>query len=461
MGMMHIIVRDGLHDGDYIEKYAEGFDELQKRLPKYTPEQVSEWTGIPKIDIELLAHEYATTRPAAIRVNYGIQRTTNGGAAMRTVCMLPVITGSWKEVGGGLQLSLSGGFQLNDLAMARTDLMLKSPLGRVARSINMVELGKALTELSDPPVKAMVVYNSNPAAVCPEHNLVVRGLRREDLFTVVHEQFFTDTTDYADVLLPATTFFEQKDLVKAYGHYYLQVSQQAIDPLGECRPNVELFRELALRMGFEDACFRESVDEMIDGALASGVSQLAGITRARLEREPQVRLNLHGDGGDKPWLPFANGFLTPSGKARLYDADLIALGMDPVAEFVPPEESRHTERAKRYPLELLARKSDNFLNSTFVNLPGLQKMERQHELEISRRDAENRGIKDGDRVRVFNQRGEIQLTARVDGTVSPGVVGAKLGWAKPSEGGININVLTSARLADMGGGATFYATLVE
>ena len=458
---MHIIVRDGLHDQDYIARYSEGFDELQKRLPRYTPEQVSAWTGIPNDDIEVLAHEYATVRPAAIRLNYGIQRAQNGGAAVRAVCMLPVITGSWKEVGGGLQLSLSGEFQLNQSAMERTDLMLKSPLGRVARCINMVELGKALTQLSDPPVRALFVYNSNPAAICPEHNLVVQGLRREDLFTVVHEQFFTDTTDYADILLPATTFFEQKDLVKAYGHLYLQVSQQAIEPLGECKSNVELFRELALRMGFEDDCFRETVNDLIDTALSSGVPQLQGITRERLESEPQVRLNLHGDESDKPWLPFANGFLTPSGRARLYDGDLIAKGMDPVAEFVAPEESRHSPLAREYPLELLARKADNFLNSTFVNLPSVQKMERQHELEIHRRDAESRGIKDGDRVRVFNERGEILLKARVDGAVSPGVVGAKLGWAKLSASGVNINVLTSARLTDLGGGATFYSTLVE
>ncbi len=461
LGLIHIIVRDGLQDADYIARYADGFDELQKRLPKYTPQRVSQWTGIPVGDIERLAHEYATTRPAAIRVNYGIQRTTNGGAAMRAVCMLPVITGSWKEIGGGLQLSLSGGFGLSTDSLERTDLMLKSPLGRPARSINMVELGKALTEVNDPPVKSLFVYNCNPAAVCPEHNLVVRGLKREDLFTVVHEQFFTDTTDYADILLPATTFFEQKDLVKAYGHLYLQVSQQAIDPLGECRANVDLFRELALRMGFDDECFRETVDEMIDGALASGAPQLAGITRERLEREPQVRLNVHGDGSEKPWLPFANGFATPNGRARLYDGALIAEGMDPVAEFVPPQESRHTDSVKEYPLELLARKADNFLNSTFVNLPSVQKMEHRHELEMSREDAERRGIRDGERVRVFNSRGEIFLTARVDGAVSPGVVGAKLGWAKLSEGGVNINVLTSARLADLGGGATFYATLVE
>jgi len=461
MGLMHIIVRDGLHDEDYIARYAEGFEELEKRLPKYTPQRVSQWTGIAGRDIERLAQEYASLRPAAIRLNYGIQRTQNGGAAVRAVCMLPVITGSWKEVGGGLQLSLSGGYGLNTTALERTDLMLNSPLGRVARSINMVELGKALTEVNDPPVKALFVYNSNPAAVCPEHNLVVRGLKRDDLFTVVHEQFFTDTTDYADILLPATTFFEHKDLVKSYGHLYLQVSHPAIEALGECRSNVDLFAALARAMEFEDACFRETVDEMIDGALASGAPQLAGLTRKRLEREPQVRLNVHGDESSQPWLPFAHGFPTATGKARLYDGELIAQGMDPVAEFVPPEESRHTQKAKSYPLELLARKADNFLNSTFVNLPGLQKMERQHELEISRVDAEARGIKNGDRVRVFNERGEIVLTAQVDGTVSPGVVGARLGWAKLSEDGININVLTSARLADLGGGATFYATLVE
>jgi molybdopterin guanine dinucleotide-containing S/N-oxide reductase-like protein len=461
LGMLHIIVRDGLQDADYIAKYAEGFDELQKRLPRYTPQQVSRWTGISVSDVEKLAHEYATTRPAVIRLNYGIQRTQNGGAAVRAVCMLPVVTGSFKEVGGGLQLSMSGSYGLNTSELERTDLMLKSPLGRQARTINMVELGKALTEVNDPPVKALFVYNCNPAAVCPDHNRVVRGLKREDLFTVVHEQFFTDTTDYADIVLPATTFFEQKDLVKSYGHIYLGVSQQAIEPLGECKSNVDLFRELAHRMGFDESCFRETADEMIDGALASGASRLQGITRERLEREPQVRLNVHGAQSNQPWLPFANGFATPNGKARLCDASLIAHGMDPVAEFVPPQESRHTASAARYPLELLARKADNFLNSTFVNLPTVQKMEKQQQLEISRHDAESRGIRDGERVRVFNDRGEIFLIASVDRAVPSGVVGAKLGWAKLSDGGVNINVLTSARLADLGGGATFYATLVE
>ena len=475
VGLMHIIVREGWHDENYISRYAEGFDELKKRLPEYTPERVAHWTGIAKDDIERLAREYATTRPAVIRLNYGIQRAQNGGAAVRAVCMLPVITGSWQEVGGGLQLSVSGAFQLDRDAMELLDLAYKSPLGRPARIVNMVQLGQALTELDNPPVKALMVYNCNPAAVCPDQHLVRQGLQRDDLFTVVHEQFFTDTTDFADIVLPATTFFEHKDLVQAYGHYYLQVSHQAIEPLGECKSNVDFFRELALRMGFEDECFQESVDAMIDRALASGVPQLKGITRERLEHDPHVRLNLNGDGNGKPWLTFANGFATPNGKARLYNEDLIPLGMDPVASFIPPEESRNNPAETRYPLELLARKADNFLNSTFVNLPTHQKMEpHQDELEITTRDAEARGIVDGDRVRVFNDRGEIFLRARVEGpsgpataengrhsAVQPGVVGARLGWAKLSPGGLNINVLTSARLTDLGGGATFYSTLVE
>src|SRR5215472_14160690 len=431
LGLMHVIVREGWHDEDYIARCAEGFDELKQRLPEYTPERVAQWTGVPREDIERLAREYATTRPAIIRLNYGIQRAQNGGAATRAVCMLPVITGSWKEVGGGLQLSTSGGFQLDRAAMELRDLMLKSPLGRTARTVNMVQLGHALTELDDPPIKALMVYNSNPAAVCPEQHVVRRGLERDDLFTVVHEQFFTDTTDFADLVLPATTFFEHKDLVLAYGHYYLQVSHQAIEPPGECKSNVDFFRDLALRMGFEDECFRESIDGMIDLALASGVPQLEGITRKRLENDPYVRLNLNGDGDHTPWLPFAHGFPTPSRRARLYHEDLIAFGMDPVASFVPPEESRHNVSGEGYPLELLARKADNFLNSTFVNLPSIRKMEpHQDELEISSEDAQARGIADGDSVRVFNDRGEIWLRARVDGAVQTGVVGARLGWAK-------------------------------
>jgi anaerobic selenocysteine-containing dehydrogenase len=315
--------------------------------------------------------------------------------------------------------------------------------------------------------------------VCPNHNEVVRGLKRPDLFTVVHEQFFTDTTDYADIVLPATTFFEHKDLLAAYGHYYLQVSDQAIEPLGECRPNVEVFRALANRMGFTDPCFSEGLNAMIDGALASKNPWLQGISRERLQRERQVRLNFSASGSGlpasgsdfiggpgsslaEPFLPFAHGnFRTPSGKAELYSEAMKALGLDPVVEFMLPAESRHGTEQASFPLELLARKADNYLNSTFSNLPSVQEMEDADVLEMNSADAQQRGVADGDTVKVYNRRGEIFLKARVDGAVRPGVVSARLHWAKLSPGFRNINVLTSEKLTDLGNSATFYSVLVE
>ncbi len=467
LGMMHVIIGENLHDADYVSKYTLGFEQLREKVKEYPPERVAQWTGIAAADIGKLAREYATVRPSVIRLNYGVQRSEGGGMATRSIAMLPCVIGSWKEIGGGLQLSTSGAAAFNTKALKRTDLM-QAALGREARTINMVELGRVLNTLNDPPVKALFVYNSNPAAVAPRHNEVVRGLLRPDLFTVVHEQFFTDTTDYADIVLPATTFFEHKDLQKAYGHYYVQVSNQSIEPLGECRPNVELFRALAERMGFTDACFRETVDEMIDLALDSDDPWFQGITRERLE-VGQVRMNFGGQedaGGSarttQPFLPFAQGgFRTSSGKAELYSEAVKALGLDPVADFIPPTESRHGKQPGALPLELLARKSDNFLNSTFSNLASVREMEEPGLLEISGPDARARGISDGDRVRVFNHRGDILLKARVDGKVQPGVVSASLNWAKMTPGFQSINSLTSEKLADMGNSATFYSVLVE
>ena len=466
LAMMHVIIGEGLHDADYLAKYTLGFDALREKVRAYPPERVAQWTGISAQDIRKLAREYATVRPSVIRLNYGVQRSEGGGMATRAIAMLPCVIGSWKEVGGGLQMSTSGAFGLNKDALTRPDLKPEG-LQHTPRTVNMVELGTALNTLSDPPVKALFVYNSNPAAVCPNHNEVVRGLKRPDLFTVVHEQFFTDTTDYADIVLPATTFFEHKDLQTAYGHYYLQVSDQAIEPLGKCRANVEVFRDLAGRMGFEDPCFGESVDEMIDGALASSNPWLEGINRERLERERQVRLNLSGQGSaasgqSEPFLPFAHGdFRTSSGKAELYSEAMKVQGLDPVAEFTPPAESRHGGQGAAFPLELLARKADNFLNSTFSNLPSIREMEETNLLEIHSADARTRGIADGEMVRVYNHRGEIFLQARVDGAVQPGVVAARLNWAKLGPGLRNINVLTSEKLSDLGNSATFYSVLVE
>jgi molybdopterin guanine dinucleotide-containing S/N-oxide reductase-like protein len=476
LGMMHVIIGEKLYDADYVKRHTVGFDRLCEKVQEYAPERVAQWTGIAAADIVKLAREYATTHPAVIRLNYGVQRSEGGGMATRAVAMLPCITGSWKEVGGGLQLSTSGAFAAIGGGLKRADLMLKS-LGRPARTINMVELGKALNSVDDPPIQALFVYGANPAATCPNHNEVVRGLRRPDLFTVVHEQFLTDTTDYADMVLPATTFFEHKDLQTAYGHYFLQVSDQAIEPLGECRSNVDVFSALAEGMGFEDECFRESVDQMIDGALDSDHPWLQGIDRERLEREGQIRMQfgeaeLCSAGQPRAavptqstyaaYLPFAHGnFFTASGKAELYSETLKAQGLDPVVHFEPPSESRHSERAKAFPLELLARKADNFLNSTFSNLPTIQEMEESGLLEMNSSDARARGIADGDKVRVFNRRGDILLRARVDGAVQPGVVCAQLHWAKLAPQGRNINVLTSEKLTDLGNSATFYSVLVE
>jgi len=486
LGMMHVIISENLHDADYVSGYTLGFEQLREKVKDYPPERVAQWTGIAADDIRRLAREYATVRPSAIRLNYGVQRSEGGGMATRAVVMLPCITGSWKEVGGGLQMSLSGAADFKSDALKRPDLM-RTSLGREARTINMVELGRALNDVHDPPVKALFVYNSNPAAVCPNHQEVIRGLLRKDLFTVVHEQFLTDTTDYADIVMPATTFFEHKDLQKGYGHYYLQVSNQAIEPIGECRSNVEVFRALAQRMGFEEGCFRETVDEMIDSALESNDSWMEGMTRERLE-EGFVRMNFSGQGSgirsqesaisehsvptglirernskqSEYFLPFARGgFRTASGKAELYSEALKSQGLDPVAAFIPPSESRHSSNPITFPLELLARKADNFLNTTFSNLPSVQAMEEIGLLEISRSDAGARKIADGDRVRVFNQRGEIELRARVDGKVQPGVVSASLNWAKMTPGFQSINSLTSEKLTDMGNSATFYSVLVE
>jgi molybdopterin guanine dinucleotide-containing S/N-oxide reductase-like protein len=484
LGMMHVVINENLFDADYVSRHTVGFEELKARAEQYPPEKVAHWTGISADDIRRLAREYATMRPSVIRVNYGIQRSERGGMSMRAVTMLPCLIGSWKDIGGGLQLSLSGSFGLNKQALEMPELMQKS-LGRPARIVNMVQLGSVLNSLSAPPVQALFVYSSNPAAVCPDHNEVVRGLMRPDLFTVVHEQFFTDTTDYADIVLPATTFFEHKDLQTAYGHYYLQVSNQAMDPLGECRSNVDVFRALAERMGFEEECFQETVDSMIDRALESPNPRLEGITRERLEREHQIRLNFTTNqaGTDAPvclaerssaetaapFLPFAEGnFPTPSGKAEFYSETLKRQGLDPVVAFTPPDESRNGAGSKAgFPLELLARKPDNHLNSSFANLPSVREMEPWiGDLEMHPVDAEARGVRNGDRVRAFNARGEIVLQARIEisqsnSSVHPGAVAARLDWARFSPGGGNINVLTSEKLTDMGNAATFYSVCVE
>jgi anaerobic selenocysteine-containing dehydrogenase len=371
--------------------------------------------------------------------------------------MLPLVTGSWKHRGGGLLLSMSGAFPFNSAKLEMPELMLKSSLGRSSRVVNMSQLGAALTELQEPPVKALFCYNSNPAVVAPNQNAVLQGLRRDDLFTVVHEQFFTDTADYADVLLPAPTFLESKDLMGSYGHRYVQVSGRAIAPRGEVRNNVALFGELGRRMFPGESWFEDREDALIDQALDSRSPSLAGITRERLEREGHVALELPKDDAGQT-LPFstAEWFRTKSGKGELL----------PVPEFVAPVESR-TRADGEFPLEFLPRKADNYMNSTFANQAAHQKMEAGTAgvLEMHAQDAAARGVQAGDAVEVFNRRGRIELRVKLSGKVGKGIVAARLDWNKlsgdSSDRSTNVNALTSERLTDIGGGATFYSTLVE
>jgi anaerobic selenocysteine-containing dehydrogenase len=473
LGMMRVIFSMGLEDSEYIARCTTGFDELKEHAlgSEYSVEKVAAATGISAETIVRLARAYAMagrvgatkqaegSGPAVIRLNYGIQRSENGGTAARAVCMLPLLTGAWKYKGGGLQLSTSGSFPFNDKALQMPELMQASPLGGVARVVNMSLLGQALTTLGGkpedgPPVKAMFVYNSNPAAIAPNQNDVLRGMRREDLFTVVHEQFFTDTADYADVLLPAPTFLEVKDVQGAYGHLFTQVSERAIAPLGEAKSNVALFGELGRRMGFEEACFDDREDALIDQALNTDDPWFAGITRERLEREGHVPLHLPVDAAGE-MLPFstAEWFRTPSGRGELV----------PVPVFTAPAESRAHAAEGEYPLEFLPRKADNYMNSTFANLPAHQRMEARTAgvLEMHGTDAAARAIVTGDEVEVFNGRGRVALKALVNAQVGAGVVAARLDWNKLSVGGVNVNALTSETLTDLGGGPTFYSTLVE
>ncbi len=466
LGMMHVILRDGLQNMDYIEACTHGFDALRERAlsETYTPENVARITGMAADQIVKLAREYATTKPAVIRMNYGVQRGENGGTAARTISMLPLLTGAWLHRGGGFGLSSSGAFGFNGARLEMPELMRASPLQRDARVVNMSQLGHALTELNEPKVYALFVYNSNPAVIAPNQSDVLRGMRRDGLFTVVHDQTFTDTADYADILLPAPSFLEQSDVQGAYGHYFVQLSERAMAPLGEARSNVEVFGDLAQRMGFTEPCFRETEDDLIDQALDTPHPWMQGITRDRLRSEGPIELGFPRNANGE-YLPFsdASWFRTPSGRGEFYSETLAQRGMDPLPGWVPNRESRHGDHGTAYPLELLARKADHWMNSTFADIPTHRRMEEAHlgKLEIHPYDAATRGIVAGAFVTVANDRGTLRLLAEVGPTVPPGVVATRMGWNKLSGDGHGVNLLTSERLTDFGGGPTFYSTMVE
>jgi anaerobic selenocysteine-containing dehydrogenase len=386
-------------------------------------------------DVEWLGREYGRTRPTAIRINYGLNRHAGGGMAVRTIACLPAITGAWRDIGGGILLSTSGTFPVDEAALHRPDLI---PPG--TRTINMSQLGRVLTDPNmSPPVKALFVYNSNPGAVAPEQEVVRRGLAREDLFTVVHDLFMTDTADFADFVLPATTTLEQYDIHKAYGHLYLSLSKPAIPPVGESVANTELFRRLAARMGLTDPCLQETDESMARKAFVWSHPHLREVTFERLEREGTVRLSVA-----EAYRPFAEGgFFTPSGKCELRSEALAAAGHDPVAAYVPPREGPTSapEKAKVYPLAFISPPAHHFLNSTFSAQPVFVRREGEASVTLHPDDAAARGITEGDQVKVFNDRGSW--------------------WAKMCPGGRNANAVTSQELTDLGGGATFYDALVD
>jgi anaerobic selenocysteine-containing dehydrogenase len=448
LGLMHVLIRDDLIDHDYVSRHTLGFDELCERANRYGPERVASICGIETAEIESLAHLYATTRPALIRANYGLQRVRGGGMAMRNIACLPALIGAFRDPTGGILLSTSGNFTIDNQALSRPDLLA----GRTPRTINMSTIGRALNDATA-PVRAVIVYNSNPLAVAPDSARVAAGFAREDLFTVVLEHFQTDTADYADIVLPATTQLEHLDVVKPYGHYDMVANNPAIRPLGEAKPNTEIFRLLAKAMGFTEPCFDDSDEAIAQSAVADDWD----FNAVRAQGWKRI-------GAAKGVARFADGgFDTPSGKVEFFSSAAQSLGLDPLPDYIEPLEDTRSELARRLPLAMISPPARNFLNSSFVNVTSLRASEGEPWLDIHPDDARARGITEGSYVRVFNDRGSIELRARVSDRARRGVVVAlSVWWKKLTRDGKNANELTNGDvLTDLGRAPLFYDCLVQ
>jgi anaerobic selenocysteine-containing dehydrogenase len=448
LGLMHVLIRDDLLDHEYIERHTLGFEELRARAAEYDPRRVAGICGITAQEIESLARLYGSTRPSLIRANYGMQRARGGGMATRNIACLPALVGAFRDPSGGILLSTGGNFAVDQAALSRPDLL--GP--RRPRTINMSTIGHALLDAAA-PVDAIVVYNSNPVAVAPDSARVARGFAREDLFTVVLEHFQTDTADYADILLPATTQLEHLDVIRPYGHYYLVANNPAIDPLGEAKPNTEIFRLLARAMGFGEESVEDSDAAIAQAAVADGWDFDSVRRRGWQRIGPAMHVARFADGG----------FDTPSGKVEFLSRRAEAAGIDPLPDYIAPREDTRSELAVRFPLAMISPPARNFLNSSFVNVESLRSAEGEPWLDLHPDDAEPRGIADRQIVRVFNARGSLELRARVTDRARRGVVVAlSVWWKKLTRDGKNANELTSSDvLTDIGRAPTFYDCLVE
>ncbi|MFY7854803.1 MAG: molybdopterin-containing oxidoreductase family protein [Rubrivivax sp.] len=452
LGLMHELQRLGLLDAEYIAAHVQDADALLSRASDWTPERTAQACGIAAEDVTRLAELYGRTKPAAIRLNYGMQRVAGGGNAVRLIALLPCLTGAWRHPAGGLLLSASGWFKdfRRDDVLQRPDLLAVGLAGRAPRTINMSTIGDDLLnpggDAFGPRIEAVVVYNSNPVAVAPDSRRVVQGFARDDLFTVVLEHFMTDTADHADVVLPATTQLEHWDIQGAYGHTYVMLNRPAIAPVGQARSNAAIFRALAQRLGFTEACFGDS-----DEAMAQQAFDPVAVPWDALLEKGWHRLPL-------PEAPFADGFPTPSRRALV---DAPGLG---TPDHVPNHEciERTPQLAARYPLAMISPPARHFLNSTFVNVQSLRSVEGEPLLEMHGDDAAARGIADGTMVDVFNDRGTYRCRVAINGRARPGVVhGLGIWWRKFGVTGTNVNELTSQRLTDIGRAPTFYDCLVD
>jgi anaerobic selenocysteine-containing dehydrogenase len=447
LGMMHVLIEEGLTDRSFIEEHTVGFEQLVERAKAYSPSSVARVTGLSASAIRDLARKYGRARAPYIRLGWGPARQLRGGMASRTIALLPAVSGALFKKGGGITRSTSPAFALNTKAVLREDL---APPG--VRIVNMVELGSALTELDHPPVKALHVYHSNPAVVAPDSSSVLRGLVREDLFTVVHEHFLTETALYADIVLPAATSLESTDLYRSYGHYYLQMAHSVIEPIGQTRSTLQIFQALAARFGFDEPCFSESEQQIIRRLLESPSPYLEGLTFQRLSAGRPVRLNV-------PEQIFSGGFATPSGKVELYSQAMADQGLDPLPDGAP---SLDPSGEGRYPLQLITPSRHTFLNSTFNEVDALREKAGKPTVMMHPQDAAARGIDPGMVVRVHNDRGECFVFAELTDQTPQGVTVIEgLYWPRHMPGNKGVNQLTSQRLTDMGQSCAFHCNLVE